>query len=363
MTTIFISPHKRIGYLFTVLTIIILLLTIYGLLQESYRANIVIYSQRAKTEINITETVPAKILEQTLNGNQTFAPKTIATMDDFATGEVTIINNSSQNQKLVATTRLLSADNKLFRLTQQIIVLANQKVVAQVKADKVGADYEITATTFTIPGLSAILQKKVYAQSSEPMTGGFKKIGLVAQKDINDATTELKNNLVKQALDNLEKQNNDQSLKILLSSDITQSTVDAKVNDEKENFTVALTIKFTAALIKEEDLLRKINTQLTKKIPDDQKLASVDQSSFDYRLKSADAEEGTATIEMYIAGETILSEKNNLLAKVYFINKTKDGIQGYLGGIAGVDKYKITFSPFFIKKSPNDENKINLKIL
>ena len=113
MTTLFIAPHKKIGYLFAVLTIIALLLTIYGLLQGSYQANIIVYSQRTKTEINITETVAAKILEQTLSGNQTFAPKTIATMDDFATGEVTIINNSSQNLKLVAPTRLLSADNKL----------------------------------------------------------------------------------------------------------------------------------------------------------------------------------------------------------------------------------------------------------
>ena len=195
MTTLFIAPHKKIGYLFAVLTIIALLLTIYGLLQGSYQANIIVYSQRTKTEINITETVSAKILEQTLSGNQTFAPKTIATMDDFATGEVTIINNSSQNLKLVAPTRLLSADNKLFRLTQQTIVPANQKVVAKVKADKVGADYDIPATTFTIPGLSAILQKNVYAQSSEPMTGGFKKIGLVTQKDIDDAITQLRNDL------------------------------------------------------------------------------------------------------------------------------------------------------------------------
>jgi len=364
MTTIFISPHKKIGYLFAILTIIALLLTIYGLLQESYQVNIIVYSQRTKAEINITETVSAKILDQTLSGNQNFTPKTIATVNDFAAGEVTIINKSSQNQTLVANTRLLSPDNKLFRLTQKIIVPANQKVVTKMRADKAGAEYEIPATTFTLPGLSAILQKKIYAQSSEPTTGGSKKIGLITQKDIDDATTELKNNLQKQAIDNLEKQNNDPSLKIaLLNPSITQSTVDAKANDEKDNFTIALTIKFTAALIKEEDLLKEINTQLTKQIPDDQKLADIDQSSFAYRLKSTDSDKGTATLEMYITGETILSEKNNLLAKVYFINKTKDEIQSYLQGIGGIDKYKITFSPFFIKKSPNNENRINLKVL
>jgi len=363
MATLFIAPHKKIGYLFTVLTIVVLLLTIYGLLQKEYRANIIIYSRRTKTEINITKTVSAKILEQTLNSTQTFTPKTIATMDDFATGEVTIVNNSSQNQTLVINTRLLSADKKLFRLTQKIIAPANQSVLAQIRADKAGADYEIPATTFTLPGLSTILQKKIYAQSSQPTTGGSKKIGLITQKDIDDATAQLKNDLQKQALDNLEKQNNDPSLKIALNSSVIQSTVNAKANDEKENFIVTLSIKFTAALIKEDDLLKEVNAQLAQQVPGDQKLATIDRSSFTYGLKSADATAGTATIEMYLSGETILSENNNLLARVYFINKTKGEIESYLQSIDGIDKYKITFSPFFIKKSPNDENKINLKVL
>jgi hypothetical protein len=363
MTTIFISPHKKIGYLFGIFTIFILLLTIFGLVELSYRTTILVYSKKHRSEINFTSTVNAKILEETVSGEQTAEPKTIASMEDFATGQIIITNNSAQNQNLVPNTRLLSVDNKLFRLTEKVIVLAGQKVEATVKADKPGADYEIGPTTFTLPGLSSILQKKIFAESKESMIGGFKKVGLITQKDIDDATNTLKNNLQKQALENLEKKNNDPGLKIALRSEVISSQVDAKVNDEKDNFTVKMTLKTTAALIKEDELLKTINQELLKQIPSDQKLTSIDRSSFAYRLKSYDALAQQATIEMYLAGDTILSENNNLLARVYFISKTKDQIKFYLQNIDDVDHFVIKISPFFVSKSPSNENRILVKTL
>lgn len=363
MTTIFISPHKKIGYFFGLFTIVILLLTILGLILLSYRTTILVYSKKHRTEINFTSTVNAKIIEETVSGEQTAEPKTVASMEDFATGEVIITNNSAQNQSLVANTRLLSADNKLFRLTQKIIVLAGQKVEANIKADKTGADYEIGPTTFTLPGLSAILQKKIFAESKEPMTGGFKKVGIVTQTDIDDATNALKNSLQKQALENIEKKKDDQSLKIAVRPEVVSSQVDAKVNEEKDNFTVKMTLKTTAALIKEDELLKIINQELINQVPAEQKLISVDRSSFGYRLKSYDVENQRATIEMYLAGETILNENNNLLARVYFIGKTKDQIKSYLQNIEDVERFVIKISPFFVTKSPTNEDRISLKTL
>ncbi len=363
MTTIFISPHKKISYLFAALTIVVLTITIAGLIQQSYRVNILVYSKRHRLEINFTDTVKAQILQETLSGEKTATPQTIATMDDFAIGEVIIINNSSQNQTLVANTRLLSADKKLFHLSARVVVLAKQKVKAKVRADKPGADYDIPPTTFSIPGLSSILQTKIYAESQEAMSGGFKKVGLITQKDIDDAITALNNELKRQALANLEKKNNDPNLSVALRSDIISSSADAKANDEKDQFTVKLTVKTTAALVKEDDLLKTMNDQLAKQVPGDEKLATIEQSSFAYRLQSFDTDAQTAAIQMYLAGEAILSENNNLLAKVYFTGKTKNEIKNYLQNIEEVDNYKITFSPFFIKKSPGDEKRINIKVI
>lgn len=175
MTTININPHKNIAYSFFTLTIIALLLTIFGLVQGLYQAKIIISAKRHTIETTFNATFGAKILQENLEAEETFIPKTVVSMEDFATGEVTIINNSAQNQALVANTRLLSPDKLLFRLTTKINVPSYQKIRANVRADKPGQEYEISPTKFTIPGLSPILQTKIYAESKEPMAGGFKK--------------------------------------------------------------------------------------------------------------------------------------------------------------------------------------------
>jgi hypothetical protein len=363
MSILIISPHKKITYIFAGLTLIILVLALIGLIRQSYQATILIYPKHHRTELNFSETFEAKILEEIVEAEETFAPKTLVSMEDFATGEVFIINNSNQNKKIIATTRLLSPDNLLFRLTETVVIPAHQKVKAKVRADKPGQEYEIGPTKFTIPALSSILQTQIYAESKEPMTGGLKKIGIVTQSDLDEAMASLKNKLKEQAIENLEKKIKDPNLKIAVRTDILENESDAKANEEKEKFTVKMRLKVVAALINENELLQKTNQKLLTQIQTDQKLASIDQSTFRYRLKSYDNEEQKATLEMYIAGEVIMSEGNDLLSKTHFINKSKEEIKNYLQNIEDIEKFKIIFSPFFVKRAPEDEKRIVIKTI
>lgn len=100
-----------------------------------------------------------------------------------ASGTVTIYNTfSKEAQPLVATTRLQSPDGKIFRITKSIIVPGMQekegvmepgKVDVEVQADSAGAEYNIQATKFTIPGFSGGPKyEKIYAESTRLMSGG-----------------------------------------------------------------------------------------------------------------------------------------------------------------------------------------------
>lgn len=362
MPIILISSHKKIIYIFIILTIIVTSLTLFGLIQQSYGATIVIVSKPHNIKINFSETFDSQIIQEILSTEEIFTPKAVVSMEDFATGEVIIINNSAQNQVLVANTRLLSSENLLFRLTNRVIVPAHQRIRTTVRADKPGQEYEIGPTKFTIPGLSPILQTKIYAESKEPMTGGFKKTGIVTQKDLDEATTSLKEKLQKDALVNLEKKITDLDLKTALRSEVIEVRSDAKPNEEKNQFTMKMTLKVTAALIKEKELLKKTNEKLINQAPPGQKLATVDQSTFAYRLKSYDIDNKRATLEIHIDGQTILSENNELLSKRYFISKTENEIKQYLQNIDDIENFRIIFSPFFIKKTPKVENKIRIII-
>lgn len=362
MPVMTIAPHRKLIFTFIVLTIIITLLALFGLIQQIHRVTILIFAKEHNIEINFSETFDSQIIQEIIDREESFIPKANVTMEDFATGEVIIINNSAQNQVLVANTRLLSPENLLFRLKNKVMVPAYQKIKTTVRADKPGPEYEIGPTKFTIPGLSPILQTKIYAESKEPMTGGLKKSGIVTQKDLDEAISSLKEKLQKEALTNLEKKITDPNLKIAFRSEVIELKSDAKVNEEKGQFTIKLVLKVTAAPIREDELLRRVNEKLAGQAPAGQKLASINQSTFAYRLKSYDLENQKATLEMYLAGKTILSENNELFSKKYFIDKTKNEIKQYLENIEDVENFKIAFSPFFIKKTPKAENKINIII-
>ena len=82
-----------------------------------------------------------------------------------AQGSVWITNAYQTPLTLIKTTRLLSADGKLFRLATTLVLPAHGQTSAQVYADQNGSLYAISPTSFTIPGLSPSLQQFVTVKS------------------------------------------------------------------------------------------------------------------------------------------------------------------------------------------------------
>lgn len=109
-----------------------------------------------------------------------------------AGGTVEIVNESSNGQTLVATTRLLSEKGVLFRLTDRVFIPAGGRITASVEADQEGPDGDIPPSRFTIPGLSQASQQVIYAESSQAMTGGTRFEGApLSQEEYESAKAEL----------------------------------------------------------------------------------------------------------------------------------------------------------------------------
>lgn len=100
-----------------------------------------------------------------------------------ARGKIKIYNDFSKDtQPLVATTRFETKDGKLFRLLEGVTVPGVTEtggkrergmVEATVVADQAGAEYNINATTFTIPGFKGGPKyEKFTAESMQAFTGG-----------------------------------------------------------------------------------------------------------------------------------------------------------------------------------------------
>lgn len=118
--------------------------------------------------------------------------------ESSAEGIIRVFNNSSSDQTLVVTTRFMSEGGKLFRSLERIIVPASRKVGGKmvpgykdvrVRAAETGESYNISASSFSIPGLSTSpLYTQIYGESSQPMKGGTKEhVSVVLLQDIEIA--------------------------------------------------------------------------------------------------------------------------------------------------------------------------------
>jgi hypothetical protein len=359
----FIAPQTKIARFFIIITIIVLILTILGLIKEFYKATIIITARPSDIEGVFNRSVKAKIVSIEKEAEETFVPKSLVTMEDYATGEVTIINNSNQDQVLVEKTRLLSPDGLIFRLTKRVFIPAGQKVRATVRADKMGDEYDIPPTKFTIPGLSPILQEKIYAESKTPMTGGVKKAGIITQKDLDNARDLMKEKLLNESLEELKQKFSITAIdKIVIYPEVIAFKADAKAGDEKDSFTAKLTIKVSAIFVNEEMLLDQAKEELSKKLTEDQEILNINRETFTYRVKSYDEEKQNTIFELYLTGRSILSPQSNKLSKDKFTNLRAKEVENYLLNIEGVESARVKISPFFFKKTPNSEKRIYIKI-
>lgn len=115
-----------------------------------------------------------------------------------AQGRIVVYNDTSQIQKLVATTRFETPEGLIYRLPAGISVPAMQvkdgkniagSIEVTVEADKVGTSYNIGLKDFTLPGLKGDPKfKTIYARSKTEMTGGFSGMQKVVSKETLDAT-------------------------------------------------------------------------------------------------------------------------------------------------------------------------------
>lgn len=163
---------------------------------------------RSDISVSGDGTLPVRILEKEEEVALTFATtgKSEGT-NQKARGTVVIYNSySADAQSLVATTRLETADGKLFRLIGSVVVpgmtdSSGKKepgaIEANVVADQAGPEYNIDATTFTIPGFKGGPKYATFsARSTKTMTGGGSggtaDVAVVAKVDLETAEREAK---------------------------------------------------------------------------------------------------------------------------------------------------------------------------
>jgi len=380
MPQTYISPHNKIVYLFLFLVILVFAGLVIGTLSGAYGAQIVVTpvseeidinfeAKIDKTEENLTDSgesiiLVGQVFENIQEGLEKAIPQATVSMEDYAEGEITLINNSWSPINFVASTRFSSPEGLIFRAVEPIRIAAKGETIILVRADKMGEDYEINPTQFTIPNLrDPNLKSNIISESKEKMTGGIKKAGIVMQSDIDQAKKALKDKLYQDGLQIIEEQLSDSDLKIVVHSEVLDEQIDAQAGNEKAEFTVFEKIKIGAVAFEQEKLLDIALNALRQAIPPGKELAAYEPDGLSYRLIEYDSEQNKATLEVQFRGYMVINEENDILDKTLFRGLNSGEIENYLKAFEEIKEVQVKFwPPFVLKKAPEKVNKIKIKI-
>lgn len=287
-----------------------------------------------------------------------------------ARGKIKIVNNySSSEQPLVATTRFLSKDGKLFRLVNGIIVPGMEdgkpgEIEATVVADKPGADYNIDSSSFTIEGFKGNLKyEKFQVISDEKMTGGSdevdnNKVKYITEDDIDKARKDSVDLFNK----DLEKivQSKVGADKKFLEESVGKEIIDSKPSLEAgeigDNFEFIIKEKISVVVFDEIDLKNLIYLDILKEDLVGYELDS-DSIKINYKNSSNNKEEQDLKVEM---------EFSSLIWPKIDIDNIKTGIEGkneqeiksVLERYSEIKKASIGFYPSWLKGLPITKEKI-----
>ena len=369
-----VSIYKKISLSFLVLTALLLA----GLFYYSFvKVTITIepkataVSGKLPLDIYDESTAPSKdggivgaVKEVELTAEKNYPATGGLTLGEEATGKVKIINNYIKNQPLVATTRLLTPDNKLFRIKDTINVPAGGSVEVEMYADQPSAEMAVGPTKFTIPGLWAGLQDKVYGESGEAVIYRQKKQAVIEQIDIDSGTKDLKDQLKNKAESEAVAAYKDKYKQVLFKFDENSivATIDGKSGDEKEQVIIKMTAKVLVVAFN-DDASKKLAEQKMKfSIADNQELVEFNQDKIVYSLSSVDVANGTAAVEASFEGRALPKAGASLVDKQKLVGLSGDQLNQYLAGLPEVASFEVKFSPAFFKRAPYSADRIIVEL-
>jgi hypothetical protein len=292
-----------------------------------------------------------------------------------ARGMVILYNNySTDSQSLVATTRLETADGKLFRLQSGVTVPAMTNVdgkkeagaiEASVIADQAGSEYNIDPTTFTIPGFKGGPKyEKFSAKSTKTMTGGgsggVSDVAVVAKIDLDSALREAKEkvkeeflNEVREGLAADEKILEEQvDIALLTAPELPSIGTVANAFDYKGMFKVRAFV-FSEKKVKEKiENASEINMQRIVFHPI--------SSTVTYGDSSADFSSGMIRIKAH-ALVTLESTIDQEKIKEALLGKDENGIKKVLDDFPEVKNIQIIFHPeWFVQSIPTAKERVTI---
>ncbi len=315
--------------------------------------------------------------EKTVSG---IFPATGKTLEETkAEGTIRVYNNYSVSpQVLIANTRFVSTDGKIFRTPIKVTIPGGNyekgkfvpgEIDIKVEADQPGSDYNIGPTTFSIPGFAGTEKyTKFYAKSTQPMTGGVsQETPQVTKADIDQAEDSLVDRAKLECEDSFRKELESEEfsskyifLKENIQTEIIEKFSSAKPREEVKDFNSQVKAKSKTLIFKKEDFENFSKDFVLAQVPEGKKLYE-ESLKIGYLPETINLDSGKIILSLKILAKIypdidILALKNNLKGK------SLSESQILLESQPKITKVTVKFWPFWVKKVPQDMEKVEFKL-
>jgi hypothetical protein len=406
------SIYRRIAYTFIALTVIIVLAVLW---LTSVKAEVLVKVKRDRVRLDgVVEVakepksgqIPGRVVHGAYEKVQEFpvlgaagepidpsktpavttpvpAPVPVVNEAVIAKGTVRIVNKYSKSQTLVKTTRLLTSDNKLYRIDAQVVIPPGGEVSVGAYADKPGSQFVLTGPQkFTIPGLFVDVQQYIYAESDAPFravpqdsasipepvnptpTPTTPKAGKpVTQADLDRAEKTLTDTVVNQAMKALAAEvGSTTNLEVVYVVKVVDRKFMVRPGDIAENFLASVKLDVTAVYYGKEDMQTLVRSRLRERVPAGREFLPFDSGAVTYSLESSDLTQEIASIRVSADAAYRLSPASPLLQKSVIAGKSKSEAESLLRAVEGVESVEVKIQPGWIDSVPSLKDRIDLKV-
>jgi hypothetical protein len=317
--------------------------------------------------------IPARLVEEERSESQQFVSTGKFLKEVKAKGQIRVYNNySTAPQILVAGTRFISSEGKLFKSLAKVTIpgakydskgkLQSSYIDVEVEASEAGEDYNIAPSTFSIPGFVGTAKYTAfYGKSFSPMAGGFRgEVSQVTQGDLDRARETLATKILQDSRSSISnKIDNDF---ILLNEAIKEEVFEASsllpAGAQADSFNYQVKIKIKALVFKKSDLENfardfiLISTTEGKVI--DEKSLKVE-----YNQRAVDFDSGEIELDSNFSAN-VYQRINEREIKEVLKGKSPREASFILEAQPEISKVEIKFRPFPLPKISSNVEKIKL---
>lgn len=234
----------------------------------------------------------------------------------------------------------------------------------EIEAENPGEDYNVKAGRFTIVGLEAVQQEKIYGQSSKDLSGGFsKEVNVISQGDFDQAKDKLSKAL-NEAL-NQELTEKAQGLEILekaIQIETIEVKSSAEVDTEASEFTLKVKERLRTMIFDRSSFDKFVIEAMEKQVPYDKMISlGPNDSILPTNIEPKYAHQ-VLNLKVEVTAK-ISSRVDTEKVKKDLLGKGKSTAEDYLNNLAGAIGFQMDFSPkFWLKRIPNYSRSLKVEL-